>query len=130
MTKEIIQRWERTGLLNGINEDKKESIALALQSQHEYNEKTDSYKQFQLVSIPLVRRVLPTLEFVNKPLNQQLITDIDMNPDLSFYTLDQQAEWTADVALQLNHWLREHYKKNGSIAFNAFGVVNGKIALC
>jgi len=68
----LMKNWEGTGLLNELPEDQKPTVVLALENQRlwnegsPYNDVAGTYiGQFKRVSIPLIRRVVPKLEYSN-----------------------------------------------------------------
>lgn len=56
----LIQRWDK--LLQGLEENEKESCATLLQSQLEFNKPKGEDRQFARVSIPLAKRVFSGLQ--------------------------------------------------------------------
>lgn len=54
---ELKEKWEKTGLMAGINENKLEEAALMLEAQYLQGQTIDS-AQFKRIGIPLMRRVI------------------------------------------------------------------------
>ena len=52
----LVQKWENTGLLIGLTEDKKKDLAVMFENQIKYNESDDLTPSFRRLSIPLLRR--------------------------------------------------------------------------
>ena len=60
--RDILERWEKTGLLRNVEDSKKEDLAVCLEGQKQYNEvstSTNCIAAFKRISIPLVRRIYP-----------------------------------------------------------------------
>jgi len=63
----LVERWEATGLLAGVNDQKvKESVAACLEAQRVYNEEDNSSAPWKRVSIPVIRRAIATSEAVKR----------------------------------------------------------------
>jgi len=69
----LMKNWDGTGLLKGLPEHQKPTVVLALENQRLWNEgspyndvaATIHMGQFKRVSIPLIRRIVPKLEYPN-----------------------------------------------------------------
>lgn len=61
----LVARWEQTRLLEGLDDRAKRICAVLMENQRLWNENTDNYSNeecaFKRVSIPLMRRIIPTL---------------------------------------------------------------------
>jgi len=59
----LIKQWERTGLLQGLSEEQKPTVVLAMENQRIWNENTanTNISQFKRISIPIIRRLVPKL---------------------------------------------------------------------
>jgi excisionase family DNA binding protein len=134
MTEKIVQNWTSYRMLDGVHEDRKKDMALALESQRIFNEKADLPTEFRRISIPLVRRALHTnTEFAASTYGdygEPIVTDITWEPSCGFFNLDAEADKVAVTANQLQAfieiWARDHGNK---FKFRAFGVVDGRIAI-
>jgi hypothetical protein len=69
---DIVEKWEKTRLLTGIDDNLKADTAYVLENQIHYNGKilkettNVDYSDFRRFSVPLVRRVFPCLESHHK----------------------------------------------------------------
>lgn len=142
----IRERWEQTQLLNKLPDALKNKMALAFQSQYDFCEgNEDISAKFMRVSIPLVRRTLPGLEFQVETIKKDILfsdvnmrnyilTDIEFNEETAsmdgpHYNLDTEAEYVAEIAQELHDYIGDWNIEHGMLNFVAFGLVEGKIAI-
>ena len=129
----VTERWKKTRLLNKVPPELMDEVAKAFQSQVDFNSLNDELEpRFKRISIPIVRRVLPYVEFKTTSKNAgYLLSDIDMPPEEGHenFSLDKEAEFTATVAEKLQAQIADWNETHGTLGFHSLGVVNGKIAI-
>jgi len=64
---DVVEKWERTGLLSGVPSERLADMAYMLENQRIYNPTIVEHSKWQIpqfmrISIPLARRVFPCLE--------------------------------------------------------------------
>jgi hypothetical protein len=100
---ELVKKWEKTGLLTGIDDEKKETLSCILENVYEFiidTRKVDKQKEFEIgMMLPLATRIfrenpvidiwperlLSVMGFVKKRYYQQLL-------EQSYLAVDAEAE--------------------------------------
>jgi hypothetical protein len=151
---DILERWENTGLLQGIAEDLKAEMAFILENQIHHNEHiVDSefvnIPQFRRISVPMARRVFPQLESHKKYnigaapyLESCLVTDLGVRgiwkpkyqEDIfNGIRLDREAKSTARLAETLKVRIDQFIESQApfkTFNFQCFGTNNlGNVTL-
>jgi len=116
---ENIKRWQETGLLKGLKEPALSLTAQMFEAQRLLNErfyqdhKTDHVAKFNRISIPMVRRVFPTLQCTRrvqletifdpftKPKHKlaSIFTHEDCHDENGMYSLYKEADLVADTCI-------------------------------
>jgi len=137
---QILKKWEKTGLLNGFNEQKKNNAAHCMEAQINFNEENNDSK-FKRISVPLLNRVMRASSSfernhfdLNDGLNEAQNTHIFRTKfDLKDKGgLEQDAEYVANLSEELLHELDELFgdQYNKYITFHGFEVTDhGNILL-
>ena len=146
--KELLERWESTGLLRGIeSQDRKFAVASCMQAQMNMNNsyaKDNINPQWVRISIPTVRRVFTNTRnlFVNEDFDnlnehkanyQILKTKFGNNvetvrpQDLAFEA-DAVAKFSEEVVLELNEMFRDIPKKQ--LTFYGFKPTETGMMIC
>ncbi len=107
---DVVGRWESTGLLRLIDEDKKQDLANCLEGQRIYNEVSTSSNciaAFKRISIPLVRRIYPSEVIMGsvKPCKNWYKFESIHLPPSNYY------EFETDV-LPVPNWQQRQYLHN------------------
>jgi hypothetical protein len=111
--KKNYKKWEPTRLLENIPEERKSTVALALEGQRLRNElnlnTTDELARFKRISIPMIRRLLGALpkaegSMEELPKYHTFKTTLDFPETVDsngYYSLDKEAEYVADILKNL-----------------------------
>jgi hypothetical protein len=83
---ELVERWEATGLLAGVDNKVKESVVACLEAQRAWNEsEEDMPTAFKRVSIPVIRRAIATSEAVKRNTFVSIEESSEMKPEIYIF---------------------------------------------
>lgn len=132
----IAERWKSTGLTKGVEDA--HNLALCLQAQMNFNESTDAEARWRRVSIPVVRRLHAAECFMRNRFTNYFELDehkavlffkTKFNPpNVSTYSLEAEAEYTAKLCEDLSKELNEIFldKREAEIIFHGIGLLDEK----
>ena len=137
------EKWQQTGLLSGISEKLQDSVALCLESQRLFNEKTDLPADFKRLSIPVLRRLVaeskafknnffvdfqesshkPEVFIFNTKLKAPVFNIAWATDEQKAAFLEQEANYTAEFSKKLSEEFDQLFKDqtNKKIYFQGFG---------
>lgn len=140
MNKQILNKWKKTGMLDGFDSEKQLNIAILLENQanHAINLMSNKHSgqvetDFAKLSIPIVRRIVNELQFDWKATPTPVFayenddgvikevycrtrslrkefSNIILNEDYSFLGVDMETEFVAIMSHQIGIELNEMFK--------------------